>query len=62
MFKVNSSGYNKLIPILRRVLMRPERALMRLVRIVTRRVVKEQSRKQKQKNNQNSKDQNGDNK
>ncbi len=36
--------------------MRPERALMRLVRIVTRRVVKEQSRKQKQKNNQNSKD------
>ncbi|GGH98377.1 hypothetical protein GCM10007366_03510 [Mammaliicoccus vitulinus] len=44
------------MPILRRVLMRPERALMRLVRIVTRRVVKEQSRKQKQKNNQNSKD------
>lgn len=38
--------------------MRPERALMRLVRIFTRRVVKEQSRKQKQKNKQNLKDQN----
>ncbi|WP_305752477.1 hypothetical protein [Mammaliicoccus sciuri] len=38
--------------------MRPERALMRLVRIVTRRVVKVQSRKQKQENKQNLKDQN----
>ncbi|EZX24369.1 MULTISPECIES: hypothetical protein [Mammaliicoccus] len=38
--------------------MRPERALMKLVRIVTRRVVKEQSRKQKQENNQNLKNQN----
>ncbi|MCY1024491.1 MULTISPECIES: hypothetical protein [Mammaliicoccus] len=38
--------------------MRPERALLRLVRIVTRRVGKEQSKKQKQENNQNLKDQN----
>ncbi|WP_275589269.1 hypothetical protein [Mammaliicoccus sp. M-M45] len=42
--------------------MRPERALMRLVRIVTRRVAKEQSIKQKQENKQNLKNQNVDNK
>ncbi len=33
--------------------MRPERALIRLIRIVMRKVSKEQARKQKQEHNQN---------